>query len=220
MCLFGIWQKLRHATKPTSIGVAGCCVEVYEKLKTLGITQNNKFTFEAHTNGVVRLCNFHICALRHIRRHLTRDVANMVACSIVSTRMNYCNSLLYDAADKHLEKLQRAQNKLARTILNVGIRDHHTSDLLRKLHWLPIRSRIVFKVTTLCRRALSDGEPTYLASIVNYYRPTRTLRSADQSPRRTTITNQDCSTPFLVFGPKNLELFTANNTQGGHTNGI
>ena len=82
---------------------------------------------------------------------------------------------------KHLEKLQRTQNKLACTVINVGIRDHHTGDLLRELHWLPIRSRIVFKVATLCRQALSDGEPTYLASMVNYYRPTRTLRSADQS---------------------------------------
>ena len=31
VCLFGTQQKLRHATKPTSIGVAGCCVEVCEK---------------------------------------------------------------------------------------------------------------------------------------------------------------------------------------------
>ena len=151
------------------------------KLKSLGVTLDNKLTFEAHTNGVVRSCNFHIHALRHIRRHLTRDVANMVACGIVSTRMDYCNSLLYGAADKHLEKLQRTQNKLARTVLNVGFRDHHTGDLIPELHWLPIRSRIVFKVATLCRRALSDGEPTYLASMVNYYRPTRTLRSVNQS---------------------------------------
>ena len=41
-----------------------------------------------------------------------------------------------------------------------------------------------------------------------------------KSPRRTTVTDQDCSTPFLVFGLKNLELFTTNNTQGGHTSGI
>ena len=49
----------------------------------------------------------------------------------------------------NLEMLQRTQNKLARTVLNVGIRDHHTGDLLRELHWLPIRSRIVFKVAML-----------------------------------------------------------------------
>ena len=131
-------------------------------------------------------------------------MANAVACSIVGTRIDYCNSLLYDAADKHLEKLQRVQNKLARTVLNVGIRDHHTVDLLRELHWLPIRSRIVFKVATLCRRALSEGEPTYLASMVNYYQPTRTLRSADQSllvePQSRTKTSArrfSCSAPKI-----------------------
>ena len=166
---------------------------------------------------MVRSCNFHIRALRHIGR----DVANMVACIIVSTRMDYCNSLLYGAADKHLKKLQRTQNKLARTVLNVCIHDHHTGDLLRELHWLPIRSRIVFKVATLCRRALSDGKPTYLASMVKLLPADKNAPlGRPKSPRRTTVTDQDCSTPFLVFGPKNLELFTANNTQGGHISGI
>ena len=54
VCIFGTRQKLRHVTKPTSIDVTGCCVEVCEKLKTLGVTLDNKLTFEADTNGVVR----------------------------------------------------------------------------------------------------------------------------------------------------------------------
>ena len=41
-----------------------------------------------------------------------------------------------------------------------------------------------------------------------------------KSPHRTTVTDQDFSMPFLVFGPKNLKLFITNNTQGGHTSGI
>ena len=42
------------------------CVDVCEKVKTLGVTLDNKLIFEAHTNGVVRSCNFHSRALRHI----------------------------------------------------------------------------------------------------------------------------------------------------------
>ena len=72
-----------------------------------------------------------IRALRHIRRHLTREVANTVACSIVGTLIDYCNSFLYGNSEKYLHKLQRVQNKLVRVVMNVGLRDHHTVDLLR-----------------------------------------------------------------------------------------
>ena len=113
-----------------------------EKLKTLGVTLNRSLSFENHINSVVRSCNFHIWALRNIRRSLSRDVANINGCSIVSTRLDYCNSLLYGVAETHLNKLQYIENKLARVVSDVGARDHNTIDLLRNLHFLPVRSRI------------------------------------------------------------------------------
>ena len=120
-----------------------------EKLKTLSVTLNSALTFEDHINGVVRSCIFHIRALRHIRRHLTQEVTNTVACSIVGTRINYCNSLFYSASEKYLDKLQCLQNKLARVVTNTGLQDYHYVALLRKLHWLPIWSQISFKVETV-----------------------------------------------------------------------
>ena len=151
-----------------------------EKLKTLGVTLDSALTFEDHINGVVRSCNFYIRALRHIRRNLTQEVAYTVACSIVGTRIDYCNSLFYGASEKHLDKLQRLQNKLARVVTNTGLRDYQSVDLLRELRWLLIRSRMSFKVITLCRRALNDDQPTYLAFKLIPYRPTRSLRSSDR----------------------------------------
>ena len=91
-------------------------------------------------------------------------MANTVACSIVGPRIDYCNSLFYGASEKYLDKLQRLQNILARIATKTGLRDYHSVDRLRELHWLPNRSRISYKVAILCRRALNDGQPTYLAS--------------------------------------------------------
>ena len=148
------------------------------KIKNTGVTFDSALTFEDHINGVVRSCNFHIRVLRQIRHNLTREVANMVACSIVGTRIDYSNSLFYSTSEKHLDKLQRLQNAMAYVVTNTGLRDYHSVDLLRELHWLPIQCRITFKVATLCCRALNDGQPTYLASRLNSYRPTRSLRSS------------------------------------------
>ena len=75
-------------------------------------------------------CNYHVWAQRHICRCLARDAANSIACSIVGTRMDYCNCLLYGATEKSLDRLQRVQNKLARFVNNIGTRDHLVVDLL------------------------------------------------------------------------------------------
>ena len=190
VCFFGTWQKLRHADKLSSIKVAECCDDVCEKLKTLGVTLDSVLMFEDHITGMVCSCKFHIRLLRHIRHHLLRDVANMIACSIVGTRIDYFNSLFYGVSEKYLDKLQHLQNKLAQVVVNTSLRDYYSVDLLSELHWMSIWSRITFKVASLCRHALNDGQPTYLVSKLNPYRLTRSLRSSDldlfQDPLRRT----------------------------------
>ena len=108
------------------------------KLKTLGVPLDAARAFEESVNNVAKACNFYMWGLCHIRRSISRDVANIMAASIVDTRLDYCNALLQDATDK----LQIVQNKRARVICNVTTRQQHTIDLLRNLYWLPIGSRI------------------------------------------------------------------------------
>ena len=51
-----------------------------------------------------------------MRSLLTDDVAQTVACSIVASRLDYCNPLLSGAPAATLDELQRAQNNLARVV--------------------------------------------------------------------------------------------------------
>ena len=52
----------------------------------------------------------------HVRSLLTDDVAQTVARSIVASRLDYCSALLSGAPAATLDKLQRAQNNLARVV--------------------------------------------------------------------------------------------------------
>jgi hypothetical protein len=54
-------------------------------------------TFCDHINDIVRACNYHMQALCHIRRYMSADVARTVGFSIVGSRVDYCNALLYGA---------------------------------------------------------------------------------------------------------------------------
>ena len=51
--------------------------------------------------------------LRRIRRHLDVDSVKLLATAVVSSRLDYCNSLLYGIADIDITMLQRVQNQLA-----------------------------------------------------------------------------------------------------------
>ena len=48
-------------------------------------------------------------------------------------------------------------------------------------YWLPIQARINFKIATLTYKALSSGQPAYLRELISPYKPSRQLRSSDQS---------------------------------------
>ena len=86
-------------------------------------------------------CKFHTRALRHIRHMLSTELAVTIGCSIVASRLDYCNSLLYGAPSTSLDKLQRCQNMLARVVTQSSSRTS-AKPLLQSLHWLPIRERI------------------------------------------------------------------------------
>ena len=80
-----------------------------------------------------------------MRGLLTDDVAKTIACSIVASRFDYCNALLYGAPEATFNKLQRIQNNLARVVhQHGGCAD--AGPLLRSLHWLPVRQRVTYKM--------------------------------------------------------------------------
>ena len=65
--------------------------------------------------------------------------------SLVTVRLDYCNSILYGLPDNSLYGLQKIQNTAA-IILSRLSRFSHISATLLNLHWLPIRySKKCFK---------------------------------------------------------------------------
>jgi len=55
-----------------------------------------------------------------------------------------------------------------------------TTGRLTCLHWLPVHSRITFKIACLTYKTLATGQPAYLRVLLNQYVPSRQLRSSSQ----------------------------------------
>ena len=55
---------------------------------------------------------------------------------------------------------------------------YHITPSLRRLHWLPIRMRIMFKICTYMFKAIHGLGPEYINCFVERYMPVRALRSS------------------------------------------
>ena len=109
------------------------------------------------------LCNL------EVRRYLTADVSVLVANAIVSSRLDYCNSLFRSLSKLNLRKLQCIQNSAARIVTNTS-KFSRITPVLKKLHWLPVEYRTVFKTAILVYKFLHSGIPQYFDTYLQSYK--------------------------------------------------
>jgi len=131
----------------------------------------------------------------------------------ISSRLDYCNSLLYGVGDGLLKKLQAVQNAAARVVTGAKKFDHITP-VLRDLHWLRVRQRIKYKLAMTVYKCLRGLAPTYLAddclaiSIRHRWQETSSVHS-----HWDTICTQDNDhagdEKFRGCWPSHLEQFTS-----------
>ena len=71
------------------------------------------------------------------------------------------------------------QISVARVVLP-NLSQQPATALLSELHWLPVNSRITFKLACLTYKLLTTSQPAYLRTLLHHYTSTCTLRSTDQ----------------------------------------
>ena len=118
------------------------------------------------------------------------------------SRLDYGNSLLCGITKENISKLQAVQNKAAR-LITLTKKQEHITPVLKSLHWLPVLSRIDFKVLLLIYKSLNGLAPQYLKDVLFEYHPVRELRSSGHAllsvPKSRIAVG---SRAFCVYGPK------------------
>ena len=95
-------------------------------------------------------------------------------------RLDNCNSMFYGLPAYELDKLQRIQNAAARLVLKIKGRCH-MKPILRQLHWLPVRKRMMFKIALLTFKAIHDLAPEYIRDIITIRcNPASSIRSVSE----------------------------------------
>ena len=157
--VLGTAARQRSEGVTGSIDLGGISLVPSHSVRSLGVVIDDTLSFDDYVNRVCKSANFHLRALRHIRNVISVDTAKSIACSMIDSRLDYCNGLLYGISASNINKLQRVQNSMARAITNKR-RNEHVKHVLASLHWLPIEYRVQFKIAVTTFKVLTTQKRT------------------------------------------------------------
>lgn len=83
---------------------------------------------------------YYLYNIRRIRKFLNSECTKIIFNAFVTSRLDFCNSLLYGLPNNQLRKLQR-------------------------VHWLSINYRIKFKILLFVYKALNGIAPSYISDL-------------------------------------------------------
>ncbi|XP_056009333.1 uncharacterized protein LOC125679878 [Ostrea edulis] len=106
-------------------------------VKNLGAALDATLSMEIQVNSVVKKMYFNIRRISKVKHHLTQEACAKVINATVISHLDYHNALQLGMTDRHMHRLQVAQNKAARCLTRTCYRQH-ISPVLQQLHWLPI----------------------------------------------------------------------------------
>ena len=141
-------KHLRNSLSNDITTLDGITVASSSTVRNLGVMFDQDMSFNSHIKQISRTAFFHLRNISKIRHILSQTDAEKLIHAFVSSRLDYCNSLLSGCPNKSLKTLQLIQNAAARVLTRTNIRDH-ISPVLASLHWLPVKSRIEFKSFSL-----------------------------------------------------------------------
>ena len=88
-------------------------------VKNLGVWFNANFCFADHVRNICKTCfDIQMRDLRRVRQYLKDAAAVLAANAPVSSRLDYCNSLVRSLSSFHMRKLQCIQNTLSQIAID------------------------------------------------------------------------------------------------------
>ena len=159
----------------TSISVCDELISKTSTARNIGVLYDTVMSMEHHVTAVCKAGFFHLRNISRIRKYISRHTAEILVHAFITSRLDFCNSLLYGLPKQTIKRLQHVQNVAARIVALTPKHEH----ISQELHWLPIEQRIIFKILLMTFKCLNGIAPSYLSDLVTRYIPRRNLRSAN-----------------------------------------
>lgn len=120
------------------------CIRFSDCVKNVGVHLDKNLNLNTHINNITSHCYKILKDIGSIKKNLNKDHLAQLVHSVITSRLDYCNSLFLNLNKSNIDKLQKVQNAAARLILGKRRRES-ARRALHELHWLNVESRIIFK---------------------------------------------------------------------------
>ena len=138
---------------------------------------DSNFNFSNHMSQIIKSTRVDARDLYRICPLLDLNTSVLLANVLVSSRLDCCHSLFLSLTDFELKRLQLIQNSLCRVVTHSSKFSHITPQL-KKIHWLPVRYRVQFKIGLITYKILNEGQPVYLRELIHPYTSSRNTRQS------------------------------------------
>ena len=172
-------------------------------IRNLDVIMDPTYTMSSHVSHLVQVAFLKLRELSYSRRYLTDESTETAVHAYITSRLDYCNSLLFGLPQEPSMKMQSVMNAAARLVTKARKFDHITP-VLRDLDWLPVSYRCQFKILLIVYRYIHKLTPTYLCKRL-ILKPKRGLRSDNKLVLYIPLTKLKLKTygdrPFSIAGP-------------------
>ena len=152
----------------------GNCIRFANFVRNLGYILDKYLNMDVQANSVVSHCYKMLSDIGKIRKLLSYKHTKMLVQAVVSSRLDYCNSLLYGANKTVINKLQKVQNAAAR-LVSMRRKYESVSDVIKDLHWLRVEARIIFKLLVIVFKCIHDMAPECIVDLIDVKNNARCL---------------------------------------------
>lgn len=176
--LFGSCHQLAKINIPF-ISIGNVQVRPSTHARNLGVIFDSNMSMKRHISKITSSAAFHLRGIYKLRNYLNDKATEQIVHSFITSRLDMGNSLLLGLPHEQIHRLQLIQNSAARIVTH-SHKHCHIHPVLKNLHWLPVKYRIMYKILLIVYKSLKGHGPMYISDLLHIYVPSRNLRSSSQ----------------------------------------
>ena len=160
-----IIRKDRKNTEGIEININGKVLKTESEVLLLGITLDNRLTFDIHIGNICKMVANQLNALERLAYCLNYRQRKILAQSFLTSNFNYCPVVWHFCSAKNLHKMERIRERALRFIYS----DHSSSynELLEKCGAGTLELNRLRVMCTEIYKILNGIAPSYMQSLLS-----------------------------------------------------
>lgn len=139
----------------------GTKIERVDVMKYLGIIIDDRLRFKDHCDYVLKKVGKKTSFLNRVGNYVSAYTRCIIYKTIIAPHFEYCATLLINMGDTQLDRLQKAQNRAMRVILQCDIRTK-IECMRQVLQFMSIKQRLHYNICIFIYKILRNRMPEYL----------------------------------------------------------